>query len=275
MGDRNFLRIARLDLTDGEFRVLMALFAHAGFQSQRCHPARETIAALCPSGKNPGKRIDVKTVSRRTDSLEKKGMIRKLQTTIEGTKKRSVEYDLTPAFERRQRSIYAQQEATQLSVCSSVIGGRQSDKIVDSKGQQLPIKETPGCPIKDRTTINDRHSSPSAQSDVKPIRRSRRCPKDFKITPKLLTWAQAKTMLDDATINRETEKFRDWEFKVAKSDWTAAWRNWIRKADEYLQQRRPNGSVQESRGIGVSNRVPRDKGLRSYLATLTPEDAES
>jgi hypothetical protein len=58
----------------------------------------------------------------------------------------------------------------------------------------------------------------------------KRCPTEFQITPELMAWASVNA--PDVNIDRETSKFRDWEFKAARSDWPATWRTWMRRAQE-------------------------------------------
>lgn len=67
----------------------------------------------------------------------------------------------------------------------------------------------------------------------KPARKpkgSKRVPADFQVSPDLQAWAAEKAPLID--WKRETEKFRDWEFQHARTDWDATWRTWMRKAQE-------------------------------------------
>ena len=49
------------------------------------------------------------------------------------------------------------------------------------------------------------------------------------------TWATENAALID--WRRETEKFRDWEFKTPRTDWAATWRTWMRKAQESAMER--------------------------------------
>lgn len=58
----------------------------------------------------------------------------------------------------------------------------------------------------------------------------KRCPEDFEVTETARAWAALNA--PDVDITRELAKFKDWEFKTARSDWGAAWRNWMRKAQE-------------------------------------------
>jgi uncharacterized protein YdaU (DUF1376 family) len=67
-------------------------------------------------------------------------------------------------------------------------------------------------------------------SGVQGARASKRCPADFK--PE--NWEAMQAECPGVSIARETEKFRDWEFKTARRDWQAAWRTWMRKAFDNL-----------------------------------------
>jgi hypothetical protein len=69
-------------------------------------------------------------------------------------------------------------------------------------------------------------------------RASKRCPTDFEVTSELREWARMN--YPGVNLDRETAKFRDHEYKVAKTDWPAAWRTWISKAEEF----KPNGTQQ-------------------------------
>lgn len=66
---------------------------------------------------------------------------------------------------------------------------------------------------------------------AKTPRPSRKCPESFVVTEAMDAWANDTH--PRVSIGRETEKFRDHTFKTAISDWPGAWRNWIRKADEF------------------------------------------
>ena len=64
---------------------------------------------------------------------------------------------------------------------------------------------------------------------------SKRVPASFLVTSDLEAWATENAPLID--WRRETEKFRDWEFKTARTDWAATWRTWMRKAQESAAER--------------------------------------
>lgn len=58
-------------------------------------------------------------------------------------------------------------------------------------------------------------------------RATRRAPADFEPDT-----GYAAEQLPDIDAAQEVAKFRDWEFKTARSDWPAVWRNWIRRCKE-------------------------------------------
>ena len=59
----------------------------------------------------------------------------------------------------------------------------------------------------------------------KRLKASKRCPDDFQVTTEMLEWAEQKCPHVD--VDLQTEVFRNHEFKDAKTDWPAAWRNWM------------------------------------------------
>lgn len=72
--------------------------------------------------------------------------------------------------------------------------------------------------------------------------RSRRAPQDFE--PDL---EYARGQVPDIDVEREVQKFRDWEFKTPRSDWPAVWRTWIgncRESGKYARLA-PQGSGAE------------------------------
>ncbi len=83
---------------------------------------------------------------------------------------------------------------------------------------------------------NNQYSEQSSSSESAPARPpprprpARRCPPEFEVTADMRLWAAGQSPGVD--VDRETEKFRDHQFRDGHSDWAAVWRNWIRKAGE-------------------------------------------
>lgn len=80
---------------------------------------------------------------------------------------------------------------------------------------------------------------------AKPSRKpagSKRVPADFLVTPDMEAWVSTDAPLID--WRRETDKFKDWEFKTPRTDWAATWRTWMRKAQE--------GAVERGQSSGAS-----------------------
>lgn len=58
-------------------------------------------------------------------------------------------------------------------------------------------------------------------------KRASRVPEDFSPDT-----AFALREIPDLDVEREVQKFRDWEFKTPRSDWPAVWRQWIERCRE-------------------------------------------
>ena len=56
-------------------------------------------------------------------------------------------------------------------------------------------------------------------------------PEDFEVPESDIAWARAEH--PNLDLYFETQKFRDCEFQKPHSDWRRAWRNWVRRADEF------------------------------------------
>jgi hypothetical protein len=83
-------------------------------------------------------------------------------------------------------------------------------------------------------------SPPLAKTSSPRPRRSSRVPAEF--SPDV---AYAASVLPDIDAELEVQKFRDWEFKTPKSDWSATWRNWIgtcRDTGKYARKKLAGGA---------------------------------
>ncbi len=67
-------------------------------------------------------------------------------------------------------------------------------------------------------------------------------PERFDVTEDMRAWAHQKGIHDEA-VDRETEKFLDHGREIGRlcKDWTAAWRNWMRKYLEIREERTQYG----------------------------------
>jgi hypothetical protein len=95
---------------------------------------------------------------------------------------------------------------------------------------------------KSREEKNNTPPPPNGGGTVKAGKKSRsakkvgetRVPATFVVTPEMQAWAAEKAPLID--WKRETENFRDWEFKHLRNDWPATWRTWMRKAQTSAEE---------------------------------------
>jgi len=92
--------------------------------------------------------------------------------------------------------------------------------------QQVPV-------VKTTNTINTPKKNNNPPSPPKKPRgqRSNRAPSDFVVTPDMLAWASKN--VPGLDVMRETDNFRDHEFRSPKTDWPAAWRNWMRRSQGF------------------------------------------
>jgi hypothetical protein len=103
-----------------------------------------------------------------------------------------------------------------------------------------------------------------------PTGKSRRLPEGWAPDATLLAWCREKYPHVQET--REREKFCDyWRSRGdSRRDWDAAYRNWIRKEDEFSQARpsaRANGPASRTAAIDKANRERRDR-VAAQLAAL-------
>lgn len=127
------------------------------------------------------------------------------------------------------------------------------------EGQQQESHETPDTGTGTGTTSEANASAGAA----KPQRASRKCPKSFEPL-------DAQEWIDQhcpgVDWKRETDKFRDYTFKNAITDWLGAWRNWMRRAHE---TRRPGAVVtpiNRQEAIEARNRAVGDEWVRQQEA---------
>jgi uncharacterized protein YdaU (DUF1376 family) len=66
-------------------------------------------------------------------------------------------------------------------------------------------------------------------------RPTRKLPDDFVVTDSLREWAIDNKITID--IDAQTKEMRDYTYKTTQVDWQGAWRNWMRKAQTYANER--------------------------------------
>lgn len=66
-------------------------------------------------------------------------------------------------------------------------------------------------------------------------RPTRKCPDGFVLTQEMREWAASSAPL--VNIQKTTETFRDHTFKNAITDWAGAWRNWVRREQQYAAEK--------------------------------------
>lgn len=115
---------------------------------------------------------------------------------------------------------------------------RSEARNVQGQSEDNPetVQETPSLsrPLSPQTPQTPTHTHPDNNTRA---RKGHRLPVDWE--PKPLTADTAALVADwpDGEVQRELAKFRDWAAAATgansrKSDWNAAWRNWLRRRNE-------------------------------------------
>lgn len=82
--------------------------------------------------------------------------------------------------------------------------------------------------------------SKGRESKGEGARATRKCPSDFVVTEPMKGWAKQHAPL--VNVESSTAAFLDHTFKTAITDWVGAWRNWIRRDQQYAaDKQRPAG----------------------------------
>lgn len=105
----------------------------------------------------------------------------------------------------------------------------------DSHATVTPLSEDIP-PSKEKSPTPPKETQPSAQQASRPEKtgatsrmKSRFCPPSYSPGPRVLD-SDAAQGFTAGEIERELAKFKDHQFRDAHSDWDAAFRNWLRKA---------------------------------------------
>ncbi len=104
------------------------------------------------------------------------------------------------------------------------------------------------------------------ESAPKP-RPARKCPESFEVTPAMQDWATSNAPL--VNLDQATATFRDHTFKTAITDWAGAWRNWMRREQQFTNDRQRPGArpvVNRQEAIEQRNRAVGDEWLRQQEA---------
>jgi len=120
-----------------------------------------------------------------------------------------------------------------------VASGREAER----KRKERESRDVPRCPAESRSVPpSDSDTDSNIDKGTKvPVRASRRCPPDFEPDREY-----ALRELPDLDVEREVQKFKDWEFKTARKDWPACWRTWVGNARDrgtYAKAKKTHGGV--------------------------------
>ena len=193
-------------LTMSEKSLLACLADHAN-PAGRCNPGVARLAKRTSQSES--------SIRRSIRSLQEKGLI---STIVGGGRGKSTMYQLLLDIEIPNQGDGVSGDPNPVTVNGNPVTVNQNPVTVNGN----PVTVTPE-PL--GTLRNHQEPGrPGARS-----RRSKRCPDDFLIDDSLRKWLVGEKV-DIALAERELSKFRDYEFRTPRSDWPAAFRNWIRQA---------------------------------------------
>lgn len=92
------------------------------------------------------------------------------------------------------------------------------------------------APTREEKRREDTSLAEAKDVEARKPRPTRKCPADFDVTEAMRGWAATSAPL--VNIEEATAAFRDHTFKNAITDWPGAWRNWLRRDQQYLADKR-------------------------------------
>lgn len=101
--------------------------------------------------------------------------------------------------------------------------------------------EAPSKPLRSQEQEQEQEQAqeqdPPSGVAAKSPRPAKKAPRNFAVTEEMRAWAADKAA--GISVQDETEKFLDHTFRIAISDWPGAWRNWMRNAKKFADERPP------------------------------------
>lgn len=172
-----------------------------------------------------------------------------------------------PRLERERQRMIAWREERQQS------GLKGAQKRWGKGKAQAMAQPSNSHKLKDGISTSN-SNTPSVVSP-RPKRKARRVPKSWKPITALMTWCHqyvpGDTLDVEDFVEKEVAKMRDYEFKNPRSDWDAAFRNWIRKAIE--DGHAPKGGPMKP-GMGPKRRDITDLAEIMQITRKVDEDYE-
>lgn len=223
-------------LENGYLRIANELFdaiLQAGFSKRELC----VMLALVRQTYGYGKKTDDITVNRLASiaGIHRQGCSETLKTLIDKNcvLKRDGKYGYVLELQKNYRSWLASQNGTPRPKSGRV--PKQDGSRPKTGRKTVPKRDTQKTTYKRQSLKDNPLVVPPTEKPAKPKkRRSRKAPADFEVTDALRQWAAEK--VPELNIDDETETFRDHEFKDPKRDWPGAWRNWMKRAEQWSKK---------------------------------------
>lgn len=263
-------------------RLTLLALADRADEEGRCWPSVPTLAKKCRLGES--------TVRRHLTALADMGVLRVVHRmncssvyTIDLARLRELAEPEPPSNVRATPPDPSQSGRPNSTSTPPNVGGlpdrdpSQCERDPSRSEQSTPPNLSGDPSQSERLSIIDPSVDPSRnrQGARERAARATRIPDDFAVTAEMVEWARLEVPHVDG--RRETEKFVDyWRAasgsNARKNDWPAAWRNWMRKADEQLPRHGPNVAYLPAAGIRPSTADQRF-AANMALAASYPEEA--
>jgi hypothetical protein len=199
-------------------KLVLLAFANFADDAGQCWPSRSRLSEL--TGFNP------RQVQRILKKLRAGGFILPIAYAAGGRNKSTV-YQMT--FEKG-------------DITDSLLEqkGDITDSLSDDKGRQIEHKRETNRAQKGDTGVSPTYINRNRTVSKKREGTSHFVPDNFAVTEEMRVWACEKVAGID--VDLETESFRNWEFKTARTDWIRAWRGWMIRAQDRKEQNYGNGN---------------------------------
>lgn len=228
--------------------VLLAIARHADRDGGGAFPSAATIAAEA--------KVDRRNAFRSLQKLEAAGAIR-----VEHGGGRHKPNTYSVVMERCHSATVTALETVSTTVSQRHPSARET---VSNRAETVSNRTRNGVTAPPEPSTNQLQPTTTPPT---PPKRGCRLPEDFEVTPEMLEWA--RRTVPDLFVTGETEKFRDhWRAAAGRSavklDWVAAWRLWMRRAEEY-----------SSRSVTSAGNNPATRSEKAMLAWLESEEAKA
>lgn len=163
---------------------------------------------------------------------------------------------------------------------TTVQGGDEPQFTTGDEPQATPLLNPSSPPLR-LTPIEPSGLTTKEPPERARAKRATQVPDAFEVTDELYDWAWFQLTMPKQRVDAETDKFLD-HFRAngkTMKDWTAAWKNWMRRSLEFGPRNQSNGraspgqmSAFDETQAAITEVFERINGTRSKAQQETPDD---